>query len=191
MGNVTIVVGHSGQDGTILAEQLSSLGDTVVGVSRTLHNISDAPTVHRLVAEHRPYAIYYLAAHHGSSESMAPPQRELDRVSVSLATHVTGAVNFLLAITDASPLTRFFYAGSSRVFGNPSSTPQDEDSPFAPNETYGITKTAGIQFCRMYRQQFGVFAATGILYNHESPLRPPLARRPLRLALVAKCPSMT
>ena len=71
-----------------------------------------------------------------------------------------------------SPKTRLFYAASSHVFGSPVTQPQIETTPFNPDNIYGITKAAGIHCCRYFRKEHGLFASTGILYNHESHLRP-------------------
>ena len=84
--------------------------------------------------------------------------------------------------------SRLFYAASSHVFGTPESEWQNEDTPLAPNSAYGISKAAGLQCCQLYRQQRGIFAATGILFNHESPLRKPsfLSQKIVRGALRAQ-----
>jgi GDPmannose 4,6-dehydratase len=82
-------------------------------------------------------------------------------------------LNFLEAARVKSPKSRLFFASSSRVFGAPPSSPQDETTPLNPECVYGITKAAGQRCVRYYRQAHGLFAAAGILYNHESPLRAP------------------
>jgi GDPmannose 4,6-dehydratase len=90
-----------------------------------------------------------------------------------LDTHVNGAVNFLEALSVHCPRARFFYAASSHVFGHPEAPVQNELTPFKPVSVYGITKAAGVEACRFYRREHGVFASVGILYNHESPFRRP------------------
>jgi GDPmannose 4,6-dehydratase len=75
-------------------------------------------------------------------------------------------------VAEYLPKARLFYAASSRVFGKPSSDLQDEATPINPICAYGISKAAGIFLCRAYRRSKSIFAAAGILYNHESPLRP-------------------
>ncbi len=85
--------------------------------------------------------------------------------------HVQGLLHFLDAIAHVSPKTRLFYAASSHVFGAPATQPQTESTPLEPTGVYGITKTMGIHCCRYFRRERGVFAAVGILYNHESPRR--------------------
>ncbi|HAT35658.1 MAG TPA: GDP-mannose 4,6 dehydratase [Rhodospirillaceae bacterium] len=79
--------------------------------------------------------------------------------------------NFLDAVSEKSPNSRLFYAASSHVFGNPEIAPQTEQTPFLPVNIYGITKVTGIQLCRLYRRQRGLYCCAGILYNHESPRR--------------------
>ena len=79
----------------------------------------------------------------------------------------------LRAIRTHRPACRVFLAGSCHMFGDPDHAPQTEDTPFRPTSLYGITKTAAAQLGRVYREQHGLFVCTGILYNHESPLRGP------------------
>ena len=79
--------------------------------------------------------------------------------------------NFLDSIAAISGHTRLFYAASSRVFGDPPTNVQDEDTPLNPVDPYGISKTAGVHLCRYYRAQRKLFCSAGILYNHESPRR--------------------
>src|SRR5579859_7349365 len=85
--------------------------------------------------------------------------------------HVRGLIHFLDAIALYSRQTRLFYAASSHVFGSPAVSKLDESTPLNPENIYGITKTAGIHCCRHFRRELGVFAAAGILFNHESHLR--------------------
>jgi len=91
----------------------------------------------------------------------------------SYAVHVQGLLHFLDAIAHVSPKTKLFYAASSHIFGACAVQPQSETTPLEPTGVYGITKTAGIHCCRYFRRERGVFAAVGILYNHESPRRAP------------------
>lgn len=188
-----IIVGSAGQDGTCLSRLLARHGTEVVGLTRDSIDITDAAAVGRLLDRQGPCYIYYLAAVHGSSEASGAPGTEAVSIARSVAVHVTGLVNFLQAIADRGASMPLFYAASSRVFGAPAVALQDETTPLAPLETYGITKAAGVSFCRMYRSQFGVRASCGILYNHESPLRAAgyvtqkLARAAAQAALGAPC----
>jgi GDPmannose 4,6-dehydratase len=176
-----IIVGHSGQDGKLLTEHFLAEGAEVFGVSRRQVresaglkqfqvNISNLAEVADFVKAVQPGQVYYLAAHHHSSQEKlgtAP----LDLWNQSIEVHQRGVVHFLEAIRQFCPLSRLFYAGSSLVFGTPLNEEQDEQTPMTPECAYGITKAAGLQTCRYYRKHHGVFAATGILYNHESIYR--------------------
>ena len=177
-----LVVGCAGQDGNILTQRLQNMGKTVVGISRpgslNQSNTTAQPTdirnsdqVSDLVRAVRPHRVFYVAGHHHSA------QQTLDSDSLlmkrSLEVHVDGFLNVSGALKKWMPESRIFYAGSSHVFGSPKITPQDENTPFNPTSAYGITKATGIRMCRFFREHWGLFCSAGILYNHESPLRPP------------------
>lgn len=129
-----------------------------------------APEVRRVLAEFQPDEIYFLAAFHHSSED--PPIDDQELIERSFEVNTLALNNVLSGMAKESPRSRLFYAASSRVFGIPTSTPQDEITPINPVCAYGISKAAGLQLCRYYRFQRAVFASVGIFYNHESPLRP-------------------
>lgn len=122
-----------------------------------------------LIKRLRPDEVYYLAAYHHSSQDAPESGRALFRRS--WAVHVDGLVAVLEAIRRHSPRTRLFYASSSLVFGAPRGGRASERTPLRPRDAYGISKAAGMLTCRLYREKHGLFAATGILFNHESPLR--------------------
>jgi GDPmannose 4,6-dehydratase len=176
-----IIVGSAGQDGRLLKDLLSARGYDVIGVERsgvvkTSGNhgenrveITNPDSVSALVSHFRPDEIYYLAAHHHSSEDNPGEEGDLFRTSTQV--HVTGPVAFLEAIRRNSPRTRLFYAASCHIFGTPPGRMQDENTPINPESVYGITKAAGLFACRRYREAYNVFASVGILYNHESSLR--------------------
>ena len=174
-----LIVGSSGQDGQILFERLRREGHWVAGLDVGVVqctapadlgpvNILDAGAVENAVRRFSPQEIYYLAAYHHSSQDRPCGDRQL--LEKSFAINVFGLVNFLEAVRLAGSGTRLFYAGSSHMFGAAPS-PQDESTPFRPESAYGISKAAGVECVRLYRQTHGLFAAVGILYNHESPLR--------------------
>ena len=177
-----MVVGSAGQDGRILMERLESagyfaLGIDVQGIQSTAPvdlaavDILQAASVQQAVERFRPDEVYYLAAfHHSSQDRLDNDARLFEK---SFAIHVTGLLNFLEAIRRTSRQTRLFYAASSRVFGPPPTPQQDESTPLNPDCAYGISKAAGMLCVRFYRQVHSLFAASGILYNHESALRPP------------------
>ena len=179
----SLIIGASGQDGTFLTELLARRGDKVVGVDQNkiwsapaenwdAVDILNSQDVLALVKKTQPAECYYLPAFHHSAEdaSLLPGDPQL--FEKSHAIHVRGLIHFLHAIAQVSKHTRLFYAASSHVFGSPFKQPQDESTPLNPENVYGITKTMGIHCCRHFRSELGVFAAAGILYNHESQLRP-------------------
>lgn len=178
-----IVVGHAGQDGTILCDSLKQKGYKVFGFSRSsvytnsdegLHlkpSLADEQSIYQLVQDFQPSEIYYLAAHHTSSERQ---QNETLSQSFVLAqaTHVTGLLSVLCAIKDLLPSCRLFYASSSLVFSGEDGEVQTERTPLSPRGFYAITKAQAMHLCKEFRDRFGIFASVGILYNHESCLRP-------------------
>jgi GDPmannose 4,6-dehydratase len=185
MRNV-IIVGSQGQDGRLLYQRLAAEGCALLGIDRhgvrhdavaaavddTRVDVLDRPSVERVVRAFAPDAVFYLAAFHHSSED----NRSVDDAELYLRSHdvhVRGPLNFLETLRRHAPHARFFYAASSHCFGEPSTTLQDESTPLRPVCPYGISKTAGVQLCRMYRSRHGLQASCGFLYNHESPLRAP------------------
>jgi GDPmannose 4,6-dehydratase len=117
-----------------------------------------------------PDEIYYLAAFHHATED--PTVNDHALIAKSLEINTLALNNFLWAIAEQQPKARLFYAASSLLFADAARVPQDETTPMAPICPYGISKAAGVHLCRYYRAQRQVHASVGILYNHESPLRP-------------------
>jgi GDPmannose 4,6-dehydratase len=193
-----LIIGAGGQDGRLLARFLADRGYAVRGWTRTepaggapcecaLIDLLQPASVERKLQSLRPDEIYYLAAfHHSTEDSIAERAAELLRRSFDV--HVAGLVNVLQAMKVYCPRARLFYAASSHVFGAAVTEWQDEQTPFMPTSAYGISKTAGIQCCQLYRREEGIFAATGILFNHESSLRKPsfLSQKIVRGALRAR-----
>lgn len=176
----SLIVGAGGQDGQILWDQLLARGHTLIGISRKsvrLHKVEldeavdilNASAVLKLVAEYRPDQIYFLAAHHHSSQDSVSDEMALWRSSNE--TNVQAFRYILEAASVASPDSRIFYASSSRVFGMAEHSPQTESTPLRPICTYGLTKAMGMMLADFYRRNHGLFVACGILFNHESPLR--------------------
>lgn len=175
-----IIVGYNGQDGKLLNSYLLKKDYRIVGIGKNITicpdgfliapvDIKNSQEVFQLIKEFKPNEIYHLAAFHHSSEEN--PIGNIDLFQQSFAIHVSALVNFLEGIKQYSPETRIFYAASSHIFGEPSSEIQDEDTAINPNCFYGITKAAGLFTCRLYRNNYSIFASTGILYNHESSSR--------------------
>jgi GDPmannose 4,6-dehydratase len=177
-----LVIGSNGQDGSLLCTLLHEKGYEVYGTDRVLSqwtpgfvrfsalDVCDLQCMNNLLREVSPDEVYYLAAYHHSAEQLKPTQ---EVIALSFQVNTEGLNNVLAAIADSpTPRARVFYAASSRVFGEPSEDVQDEDTPIAPLCAYGISKAAGILLCRYYRREQDLYASSGILYNHESPLRP-------------------
>jgi len=168
--NRCAIIGHRGQDGRILSGILQNRGVQVVGIGRGDLDLTDETAVSAFIEKEKPDQIYYFAAfHHSSEDRECLSDAEIFRRSSNV--HLAGVVSILESIKISEKPIRLFYAASSHVFGEPATLPQNEQTPFRPKNIYGITKSAGIESCRFYREKHGVFAATGILYNHESAFR--------------------
>lgn len=167
--NPILIIGARGQDGRLLTRSMGRDGISVVGVGRGDVDLRDRADVLRLLAEHQPSQVYYLAAHHHSADDQPGAVGELFARSIEVNVH--GLVSALEAIRAALPRTRLFYCASSHIFGRPGEALLTEATQVNPTCIYGITKAAGLHTCRFYRETHGVFAAVGILFNHESPLR--------------------
>ena len=177
-----IIIGSRGQDGQYLFQNLLKKNYEVIGldlntvdsassrIKKTI-DILRSKQVSHLLKQQKPDEVYYLAAFHQSSQDKADNDAEVFKKCLDV--NVRGLFNFLEDIRRYSPMTRLFYAASSHIFGQPLCPVQDEKTPLQPHCIYGITKTAGLNLCRFYRQTHSVFASVGILYNHESPLRSP------------------
>lgn len=177
MANI-IIVGVGGQDGRILTELLK--GNNIIGLYRNswvdftkgeIYNIGDYSKsfVSHIIKNFKPDFLYYLAGYHHSSEENIEGDSEL--IEKSNFTHFLLYSYFLEAIKTYSPKTRVFYAASSLLFGFPEKEIQDEGTPINPRCIYGITKASGFFMGRLYRENYNIFVANGILYNHESKFR--------------------
>jgi GDPmannose 4,6-dehydratase len=93
-----------------------------------------------------------------------------DEISI-LHNNVNNTHYLIAAVREFAPRCRFYFAGSSEMYGNAARSPQDESTPFNPRSIYGVSKVAGYHLAKNYREQYGLFACMGILYNHESPRR--------------------
>jgi len=147
-------------------------------------NIHDA--VSQAVRETKPDEVYYLAAHHHSSEGNRNAGGQL--VRDSFAVNLEGWLGALETARQLDYPVRLFYAASSHIFGEPIASPQDEQTSIEPLTPYGISKAAGVHLARYYRKNFGTFASCGILYSHESPRRGAgfLSRRVVEGAIAVK-----
>jgi GDPmannose 4,6-dehydratase len=178
-----LIIGAGGQDGRLLVRLLLDRKYGVRGWIRgelasagpcecTLIDILQPELVEAELRRSPPDEIYYLAAFHHAAED-AVELSAADLLRCSFDVHVLGLLNVLQAMEECCPRTRLFYAASSHVFGAPLNEWQNEKTPLVPDSAYGISKAAGLQCCQLYRNQKGIFAATGILFNHESSLRKP------------------
>ncbi len=175
-----IIIGSEGQDGLLLFELLKKENYSIIGIGKNVTRANDVAIndaiditkksqVSDLIKDFRPDEVYYLAAVHQSSENSTT--EDLDFFKKSYEVNVFSLIYFLEAIKSNSTRSKLFYACSSHIFGDPESEIQDENTPFNPDSIYGITKLDGLLTCRYYREQYGIFACSGILYNHESSLR--------------------
>lgn len=180
-----LIFGVSGQDGAYLAQLLLGKGYAVHGTSRdremssfanlrrlgifdqvTLHSagLTDFRSVVEVINRVRPAEIYNLA-------SQASVGLSFDQPVETLNSTITSTINILEAIRFLGLETRFYNASSSECFGN-TDRPADETTPFHPRSPYGVGKAAAFWAVANYREAYGLFACSGILFNHESPLRP-------------------
>ncbi len=187
MKKKALITGITGQDGSYLAELLLEKGYEVHGIVRRValedtehrlwrikHMLDDInlhaaalesfPSLYRVVNSLKPDECYHLAAQSFVSYSFE------DEFS-TLNTNINGTHYILSAIKDCAPKCKLYFAGSSEMFGNSREVPQDEDTPFNPRSSYGISKVAGYHLTKNYRDAYGIKACCGILYNHESPRR--------------------
>jgi len=178
-----LITGIAGQDGSYLAELLLQKGYAVYGVVRpgagpfpNLEPVLDrielleADLLHRTslvqaLRAARPREVYNLAA-----PSFVPVS--WDRPIETAEFAAVGATSMLEAIRAVDASIRFYQASSSEIFGEPHESPQSEETPPAPVTPYGVAKAYAHFITRSYRRRYGLFACSGILYNHESPRRP-------------------
>jgi len=182
-----LITGITGQDGSYLAEFFLEKGYEVHGIVRRvaiedpehrlwrIRHIIDKIVLHaasmesyasifNVVDKLRPDECYHLAAQSFVSYSFE------DEFS-TINTNINGTHFVLSAIKEKAPECKFYFAGSSEMFGLAKETPQNENTPFHPRSPYGISKVAGFDLTRNYREAYNLFACSGILFNHESPRR--------------------
>ena len=182
-----LITGITGQDGSYLAEWLLDRGYQVHGIVRRValedpdHRLSrlagilprlklhaasleSFASIHRVVDQVQPDECYHLAAQSFVSYSF-------DDEFSTLNINIDGTHFLLAALRALAPACRFYFAGSSEMFGLAEEAPQNESTRFHPRSSYGISKVAGFHLTRNYREAYGMHASSGILFNHESPRR--------------------
>ncbi len=187
MSKVALITGITGQDGSYLAELLLTKGYEVHGIVRRvalededhrvwrIRNILDDITLHsaslesyaslfKIVQKIKPDEVYHLAAQSYVTYSFE------DEFS-TLNTNINGTHYILSAAKELSNNLKFYFAGSSEMFGKVKQISQDESTPIHPRSSYGISKTAGYYLTINYREAYKLHASVGILFNHESPRR--------------------
>ncbi|NQW69735.1 MAG: GDP-mannose 4,6-dehydratase [Betaproteobacteria bacterium] len=181
-----LICGITGQDGSYLAKLLLGKGYEVIGTSRdaigsSLFNldrlgikenlivssmaINDFRSVLRVIQKHAPDEIYNLAGQTSVGLSFEQPVEAMESIA-------HGTLNILESICFLGLPIRFYNAGSSECFGDTDGDSADEDKPFCPRSPYAVAKSSAHWLVQNYREAYGLFACTGILFNHESPLRP-------------------
>src|SRR5437667_8211165 len=178
-----LITGITGQDGSYLAELLLSKGYRVCGMVRRSStenferinhlrdrvelyqaDLLDQTSISHVLAEVQPDEVYNLAAQSFVATSWHQPVLTAEYTAV-------GVTRVLDAIRQVCPRARFYQASSSEMFGKVLETPQSETTPFYPRSPYGVAKVYGHYITVNYRESYGLFACSGILFNHESPRR--------------------
>ena len=182
-----LITGITGQDGSYLAEFLLDKGYEVHGIVRrvaledpehrlwrikhilnkiSLHaaSLESYPSIFKIMSKVKPDECYHLAAQSFVNYSFE------DEFS-TINTNINGTHYVLSAVKEQVPKCKFYFAASSEMFGQVREVPQNENTPFHPRSPYGISKVAGFDLTRNYREAYGLFACNGILFNHESPRR--------------------
>lgn len=181
-----LISGVSGQDGAYLARLLLEKGYEVHGTARdaqmstfynlrllgikdriTFHSVAlnDFRSVLQVLTKVQPDEIYNLAGQSSVGLSFDQPVETLESISV-------GTLNLLEAIRFTGRAIKLYNAGSSECFGNTGGHPAEEETPFRPRSPYAVAKATAFWVVANYREAYNLFACTGILFNHESPLRP-------------------
>lgn len=179
-----LITGLTGQDGSFLAEELLARGYQVIGMVRreswfrpnsashlagrveiVFGDMTEGVDIAAAVQEARPDEIYNLASQSRPSESWA-------RATETLLVNGLGAVRLFEAVRHNCPACRVYHCSTSEMFGRSTKAPQNEDSPFNPVNPYAASKLYAHQMATIFRESYGLFIATGIMFNHESERRP-------------------
>jgi GDPmannose 4,6-dehydratase len=177
-----LIIGHNGQDGTILKQKIENLNEIWIGIdrygifssnslslsSKDIYDISSMTRVEYLVSNYKPDKIFYLAAHHYSSTFFID-----SNISNGLTTNVIGPLNFLNAIYKFKNKTKFLYVSSSLIYKPIESIDEQiiESSIVMPIENYSHEKLLTGQYCKYFRDNFNIYASVAIPFNHDSKYR--------------------
>ncbi len=187
MSKCALITGITGQDGSYLAEYLLDQGYEVHGLMRRvalenqesragrirhiaarlrLHSatLENYPSVFQVLSKQRFDECYHLGAQSYVTDSFADS-------FTTMNVNINGTHYLLEGLRQLQPACRFYFAGSSEMFGKAHESPQRETTPFHPRSPYGISKTTGYYLTQNYREAYGMFCCSGILFNHESPRR--------------------
>ncbi len=186
MSKTALVCGVTGQDGAYLAHLLLSKGYKVVGTSRdaeassfsnldklgiksqvtlTSMSLNDFRSVLQVITKYQPVEIYNLAGQTSVGLSFSQPVETMESISA-------GVLNLLEAVRFINKKIRIYNAGSGEAFGDTGREPANEETAFRPRSPYAVAKAAGFWQVANYRDAYDLFACTGLLFNHESSLRP-------------------
>jgi GDPmannose 4,6-dehydratase len=182
---VALIIGITGQDGAYLARSLLAKGYTVHGTSRdlkatqldrlsavgvldkiNLHSLvpTDFPAVLQAIKAIAPNELFNLSGPSSVAYSFAHPAEAIESIAL-------GTLNVLEAVRFAAPSARLYNAGSSEIFGDTNERPANEFTAYCPKSPYGVAKAAAVSLIRNYRESYRLYACSGILFNHDSPLR--------------------
>ena len=184
VNKTAIITGITGQDGSYLAELLIKKKYKVYGLIRVNKDknrfwridavknkikllntdINNYDKISKIIKDIKPDEFYHLAAQSFINYNF---EDEFFRLNPN----INGTHYILSALKDYSPKTKFYFAASSEIFGNTTSNSQNENTPFNPRSAYGISKVTGFLLTKNYREAYGLFSCSGILFNHESSRR--------------------
>jgi len=185
MSKTALICGVTGQDGAYLAQLLLSKGYKVIGTSRDAEastfcnleklqiksqltlvsmSLNDFRSILRIINIYEPDEIYNLAGQTSVGFSFVQPVEAIESIA-------SGALNLLEVVRSINKKIRIFNAGSSEAYGDTGGEPADEKTPFRPRSPYAVAKAASFWQFANYREAYDLFACSGILFNHESPLR--------------------
>ena len=186
MSKTALICGVTGQDGAYLAQLLLSKGYKVIGTSRdaeastfsnlnklgiksqitlTSMSLNDFRSVLQVITKFEPVEIYNLAGQTSVGLSFSQPVETMESISA-------GVLNLLEAVRFTNKKIRLYNAGSGEAFGDTGEEPANEETAFRPRSPYAVAKAAGFWQVANYRDAYDLFTCTGLLFNHESPLRP-------------------